>query len=367
MNTPLLPEPRERVRRLLTIFGGSPHSWREEWSPEEQRLIKTAIVIVPGGCYWARKTKFNGEYRGCTYCNFEPVIDEVTEGMRFRPLDYAEMVRQGLAEVGKNADKVCIFTGGSFAPRDIAIEGLLGMIDLVREHPTARHLLVESRPELLSDELVREFALRLGSKRLEIAVGFETQDDAVRNGRPGLGLNKGIVKKQLEAFVRMLLEAKVIPSAYVMLKPFERMSEEGAIVECLATISYCFEIGMEKVLLQATMPQESAKELTQAWKRGEWKPPAYSSIVRVIREMAHRGPIMLGHFDDIPPPFERPQGCSICTEKMSALFEEYRRSLNPKIFFAAPECACKRAWKCQSDTVPVAGGDTPFAPKKNAG
>lgn len=332
--------PAERVRRALVLLEGSPHSSREEWSPEEKRLITTAIIIIPGGCYWARKMRHGGEYRGCSYCNFEPVIDVITEHQRFRPQDHVEMVRQGLAEVGVGADKVCIFTGGSFAPRDIPETGLNGMLDLVAAHPTARQLMVESRPELLTRELVAGWQERLGEKRLEIAIGFETQDDDIRNGKPGEGLNKGMRRKLFEDAVRMFERLGVIASAYVMLKPYEGMNEEQGVRECLATIDYVFGVGIDKVLLQATFPQESAKELAAAWQRGEWRPPLLASIRHVLEAKAHLGPIMLGRFADIPPPLELPRGCATCSEPMMELFEEYRRTLEVSVFLRAPQCGC---------------------------
>lgn len=334
------PAPRERVRRALVLLEGSPHSEREEWSPEEHRLIKTAIVIIPGGCYWARATHHSGEYRGCSYCNFEPVIDQVTENTRFRVEDHLEMVRQGLAEVAEGAEKVCIFTGGSFAPRDIPEDGLLGMVGLVGAHPTVRHLMFESRPELLTREFLTACVERLGGKRLEVAIGFETQDDAIRNGKPGHGLNKGMPRALFEKGVRLIKEVGAVSSAYVMLKPFEGLSEREGIRECLATLDYVFAAGVDKVLLQATFPQESAKELAAAWQRGEWQPPLLSSIRHVLEAGAPLGPIMLGRFADIPPPLELPRGCDICTEPLMALFEEYRRSLDVSVFNRTPICGC---------------------------
>lgn len=339
-NPPVLSDPAERVRRLNVLLEGSPHSRREEWSPEERRLISTAILNIPGGCYWARKTRHGDEYRGCSYCNFEPVIDFVTEGVRFRDIDHVEMVRRGLVEVAIGADKICIFTGGSFAPRDIPEPGLNGMLDLIAAHPTARQLMVEARPELLKEALVAGWQQRLGSTRLEIAIGFETQDDDIRNGKPGHGLNKGMTRQLFEDAVRIFKRLGVIASAYVMLKPFEGMSEEDGLRECLATIDYAFGVGVDKVLLQATFPQESAKEMVAVWKRGEWRPPLLASVRHVLEAKQPLGPIMLGRFADIPPPLELPRGCEVCTEPMMALCEEYRRTLDVAVFDRAPECDC---------------------------
>lgn len=338
--------PEERVRRTLEVFGGSPHSSRVEWNPELRRLSTTAIAIVPGGCYWARKRMHDGEYRGCSYCNFEPVIDAVTEGVPFRGEDHVSMVANALREVGEGAEKICVFTGGSFAPRDIPLEGLLGMARLVAEHPTAKHMLVESRPELLTTEFLGEIKGVLRPDQvLEVAIGFETQDDRIRNGRPGLGLNKGMSRKMFERGVCAIVESGCIPTAYVMLKPYEGMTEAAGLAECIRTIQYVFSYWIRKVLLQVTFPQESAKELTAAWRAGRWKPARLWSVVQALRECRPLGPIMLGQFDDIPPPLALPENCPECTPAFLRALEEYRQTLSLDAFHALPNCSCRTDWE----------------------
>ncbi|MBP9748832.1 hypothetical protein KBD18_01375 [Patescibacteria group bacterium] len=341
MQLPILQDAAARVRTHDDTFGGPLHSSRDEWSHESGRLIRTAIILTPGGCYWDR----GDEHPGCTYCAFRTPIQDATGGQPFLGVDHIEMVRTGLALVADKADKACIFTGGSFAPRDISEDGLCGMIDLIAQHPTVQHLMVESRPELLTKAFIRQCIEQLRGKQLEVAIGFETQDDTIRNGRDTEGLNKGMHRDRFEECVRMLRAVDAIPSVYVMLKPWHRMTEAGAVTECIATIEYVFRTGAKKVLLQATFPQDNSLPLATAWRAGTWTPPTFASIAQVLTKTAHLGPVMLGRFDDVPPPIAIPSGCEMCTAPMTELFEQYRRTLDRGVLTEGPDCHCPNEWK----------------------
>ena len=202
--------------------------------PELASTTNIGFLLVPGGCKWAiGKPRAGMEKAGCTFCEFQGIIDDVVGKLPVNEDEFTGLVRAGMATFHDTAEVVRFFTGGSgLNPGEIPIGTMRELATLVAASPTIKILGVESRVQYIFPETLDIFQsiLTPAGKSLEVMIGFETQDDKLRNGPK---LNKGMPRPMFEQAVGTVLNADARMAAYVILMPVNGMGERGAIDECI--------------------------------------------------------------------------------------------------------------------------------------
>jgi radical SAM enzyme (TIGR01210 family) len=205
---------------------------------------------------------------------------------------------------------------------------------------------VESRVQYIVDETVAPLASILASKgkMLDIAIGFETKDDDLRNK----ALRKGMGRKQFEQAVRTSKRLGARVSAYVILMPVP-LTEGFAIQECVDSIRYAFEAGCDEVLLQARYSHYEDQKCPWLW-----------SILKVLNETASLGPVMLGRWEtELPEPTVWPKNCGACDAEVMKAIVAWRDGLQPSTIApeVLPTCECLATWAAQAaDATPPKRG-----------
>jgi radical SAM enzyme (TIGR01210 family) len=299
-----------------------------------EKIVTEGFVELPAGCSWAKK------HGGCRFCSFQKAVDGYTSGCEVGSGEFIDLFLLGHRLI-TGVEKVNVFTGGSFwdgvpqkAQRDIA--------RLMRDDPHVRQVNIESRPEFISSAKLTEIKALLGSTKLRVAIGLETQDDHLRNRV----LNKGMSRRKFEEAVDLLKERGCRVAVYVLLKPHKDLGEAEAIEEATKTIQYVKRCGVDVVLLQAMMVMPGS--LSDAWFRsGEFCPPWLWSIIEVIKETSHLLPVRLGKFEDSPSPVAVPSNCWRCDPVVNAALDQYRRTMEVAVLENAPTCSCRDTWQKQ--------------------
>lgn len=322
-----------QARDVLNMAIGAPiYATDRRLIPQLQREDDYGFILLPGGCKWAL------EHGGrCAFCEFQSAVDEAAGDLPFSHEEFMALFGAGFATM-QSMPMMNIFTAGSFLnPGEMPMRTQAAIAQAVADSPSAEILRIESRVQYMVEETIKPIAdiMNAAGKTLDIAIGFETQDDHLRNKV----LRKGMSRN---GFVRAVQEAKRLGarvSAYVMLMPVE-MEEGFAAQECAASIRFAFETGADEVLLQARYSQHEQTRCPWLW-----------TIAKVLQETAHLGPVMLGKWEgELPPPVVWPQNCSTCSAQVMEALAEWRKSLHPGTISEAtlPDCACKVDWAIEA-------------------
>ncbi len=298
--------------------------------PQLGRAGGYGFILLPGGCNWALQ-----EGGGCTFCEFQKAVDEVVGSLAIRHSEFIDLFQTGFAAM-QDADIVNVFTAGSFLnPGEIPPETQLAIAQAVAASSVSI-LRVESRVQYMRPEFIEPLVAALGpGQTLDIAIGFETLNDHIRN----VVLNKGMGRTGFMHAVKIAKAAGARVSAYVMLMPTEEIPEGEAIRECCASIRFAFETGVDEVLLQARYSERGGVPCPQLW-----------SILHVLNETAAFGPVMLGKWEnELPPPQSWPRNCPKCTPAAMKLLGAWRMGLDPKTIGEDlwPACACRSPWAAE--------------------
>jgi radical SAM enzyme (TIGR01210 family) len=296
-----------------------------------------AFILLPGGCHWAL------EHGGrCEFCEFQPLVEAAVQNLPFSHEEFVAIFTAGFATF-LEADIINVFTAGSYLnPGEIPLESQLAMAEAVAKAKRPSILRIESRVQWILEETVAPLVKALANgtdpdgnpKTLDIAIGVETQDDELRNKI----LRKGMSRKGLEQAIKLAKGLGARVSAYIMLMPVN-LPERYAVEECIESIRFAFDKGVDEVLLQAKYSVNPAIKCPKLW-----------SIVKVLRNTAYRGPVMLGKWEgELPQPEVWPKNCDICTPAVMNVLEAWREKLNLDTLDEEnlPDCECKQAWEAE--------------------
>lgn len=207
----------------------------------------------------------------------------------------------------------------------------------ISEEENIKMVVLETRPEFVSEEIINEIKEIIPNKTIEIAIGLELKDDYLRT----ICLNKGFSSNVFEKAAKIITK-KCNLRSYVMLKPLF-LTEAEAIENAIETINYAFDLGASTVSLEACTIQKYtlADYLSNI---GEYKTSWLWSIIEVIKRTAHRGKVIIGLFQFYPSPNKVPYNCDECSEKVLEAIKEYNRTLDVSVFDNL-DCNCKEEWK----------------------
>jgi len=316
----------------------------QKYDPIEKRTVSQLLQLFPGmGCVPWLKTKAEC----CPFCRLPagtrlavlgPDHEDHFEPWSIAEEDYFEMIDTSLAQEG-HIDKIACFNGGSFlTDREIPQSVRRYLYRRVGEHPTAKGLMVEARPEFVREAALKEAEERLNGKRLTIAIGLESTNDKTRNGP----LAKFIGWKSFTSALNLLHDRGHKSFVYVFLGA-PGLPEDEAYLDAENSVRQLTEMGVDHIALSCAFVPPGGR-LEEWYNAGRFRPPHLWTIAKLVEKAQSEGwPLTLGGFDDFPPPVAIPQNCGICDEAFHTHFDRFRRD-NRFDAAALPACNCCPEW-----------------------
>lgn len=348
----------ERSRHWLNLLAGETIYFTDHrYIPDLKRNGDHGFIFLPGGCAWALQ-----KHEGCTFCPFQKAVDDYVGNLPMSEKELIAMFEAGFKSLRYASDVINVFTAGSFLnPGEIPVPVQLYITRRIAKDSRARIMRVETRIPYVEKSLVKPIVSILKSygKTLDLAIGFETKNDWIRNKL----MRKGITKRGFENAIEQIHDLKAHASVYLMLKPHLVMGEGYALDQCIESIDYVFGVGADEVLLQALYISPGSPQMVTWKKENDFRPPWLWSIIDTLKATAHLGPVMLGRWDDeLPTPIDWPHNCGHCDLKVMEQLAVWRQSLNPKSFNQnhLPTCRCQKEWQREI-------GNTWDVPKKETG
>lgn len=325
-----------RKNALQRMDKQSPSDLAVSWSSEDllySGVGNAVFIILPTpGCAHALS-----ESGGCTMCSY--IADS--------PLE--KVSSQDLIKIFKNLMErhdikpktaVKIFVSGSFLnEEELPKEARDDILKMLNKEENVEEVVVESRPEYVTEKVLQECCSLLPDKLFEVSIGLESGSDYIKKYR----INKGFLNEDFERAVniikRMKADHKVTSKAYLFVKPI-LTSEKEAIEDAVASARYAEEVGVDRIsFCPATIHKGTLMEVL--WRRGSYRPPWIWSIFEIIKRVRSESkiPVIMdtSGFGTLRGPFN----CKKCNKKFKNLIIE--SNLNQTIPDEF-ECECKGRW-----------------------
>lgn len=310
----------------------APVDFREERFENENHR-RAVLFLLSNGCEWAIKSA-----NGCTMCGH---LAKQTRSLT--PLSTDDLISQFMGEFTRidfrNTPILNLYNNGSFFnDREIPEPARIRMLKEISEVDSIRMLVVESRPEFITERALEQIRALLPNVHVEVAMGLETMDDKKRM----ISVNKGFTLRQYDRAVQIIRKYHLYPRSYVLLKP-PFFSEKEGIEEAIRTTKHAFDTGTETVSIEACTYQKytlteylvdhSLYRLARLW-----------SIVEVVKKTHRLGNLVVGLFQFFPKPDYVPYNCPKCSDRLLEALKEYNRTLKVEAFEGL-DCECKKDWE----------------------
>jgi len=304
-------------------------SWSEKDIINKKTVDAFVIIFRTRGCSWALSS-------GCSMCGY-------FNDSLWKKVTGEDLLKQFNTAMQKynNEPFVKIFNSGSFfdekeIPKKIQTQILT---DLAK---TTEKISVESRPEYITNEKLKNVKKTIGSTSFEIGIGLETADDKIREK----SINKGFTFNDYKKAVETTRKNKFNVKTYVTVKPLF-LTEKEAINDCIDTVKKIKNttdtISFNPVNVQRNTLVE------YLWRRNQYRPSWLWSAVEILKEskkitkdvyvkcdVAGGGSIRGAH------------NCKNCDREVLNAISKFSLSQDEKVFNNL-SCDCYEKWLDQLD------------------
>lgn len=303
--------------------------FREVFSLTQNKIVNRLIVSLPGaGC------KYYKEHGGCTMCGFHQATKKYSFGLLYPSIFFKFIFEKALKLVPLyNISEVYIFNGGSFLnDKEIPLEFQSYIFKRLGKIKEIKVLFIESRVEYISETKLKMIYDLNPTLELIIAIGFESQDDYIRNKI----IRKGLSKIKFERTIALISKFGFKSASYVFLKPLG-LSEKEAYEEVQKTINYLLSLKVSELILSSAFVQKDTL-VYQEYLKGNFRPPYLWTVILLIEDIIKNNwPLSIGGFSDDPPPVAIIKNCDICSLKIYQIIDKFRQE---RILEQVPDCSC---------------------------
>ena len=258
----------------------SPAELSASWSSEDllySGVGNAIFIILPTpGCAHALS-----DSGGCTMCSY--IADSPLEKVSSNELiDIFKNLMERREIKPKTAVK--IFVSGSFLnEEELPKEARDEILKILNKEENIEEIVVESRPEFVTEEVLKECLELLPDKIFEVSIGLESGSDYIKQYK----ISKGFLNEDFEKAVNIIKslksDYKITSKAYLFVKPI-LTSEKEAIEDAVASAEYAEEVGVDRIsFCPATIHKGTLMELL--WRRRSYQPPQIWSILEIIKRV----------------------------------------------------------------------------------
>ncbi len=309
------------------IFGGVNHN-------------RAVIFLISNGCEWALK-----HGHGCTMCGH--LAKQVRRNSTISVDDHIQQFEKEFEKIDfVNYPLLNIYNNGSFLnDNEIPPEARREMMRKINTNPDIKMLVLETRPEFVTEDKVNEIKELIPKKHVELAMGLEMKSDFYRT----MCINKGFSLHQYDHAARIITKHLYLRT-YVLLKPLF-LTEKECIDHAIETIEYAFATGSTTVSLEACTIQDYTL-IKYFYDQGLYSTPWLWSIIDVVKRIKTPGKLLIGLFQFYPSPKTVPHNCSQCNERVMESIIQYNRTLDINGIDGIA-CQCKKEWRRELKEKPL--------------
>lgn len=310
---------------------------------EEDRLISEpgqALVIIMNsiGCEWAR-----GEYGGCSMCGYSnDTIEKITADDLIQQIDD---VLSRFSE--KKFQAVKLFNSGSFLDeKEIPIKAQEKIMQLINSLSNVTEIIIESRPEYVTDLALQRIQNQLQGKALEIGIGLESSNDFIRINN----INKGFLFSDFQKAVKIALKNNARVKSYLLFKP-PFLTEKEAIEDMIHSVLDSIKAGARSISINPLNIQGGTL-VFELWNNNLYRSPWFWSLREVLQTLWDRIKAE-GLEKDLDRILSDPSGagsnrgihnCKLCDKDFIKALKRYNLSQDPAEL-NINICQCFKLWE----------------------
>jgi radical SAM enzyme (TIGR01210 family) len=292
-----------------------------------------SIVLSSIGCAHARSDE-----GGCTMCSY--LLDGVNQNPTEEEIFLQFQTAISQLEKLSFPLSVKIYTSGSFFDQDeIPLIARNQILQAISVDDRIREVILESRPEYVTESVLSKIREILGNRLVELGVGLESSSDLVRF----VCINKNFNLDSFKESVMISKRYNIGTRAYVLLKP-PFMTERSALLDAQKTVTDAISIGVSTISLNPVNVQRNTL-VEDLWEKGKYRPPWLWSVVEVLR---HAHLISRGAVNIVCDPVAagKSRGTHNCGKCDSSIVDAIRKfSLNQDVkVLDNLDCDCKNLW-----------------------
>ncbi|WP_370575997.1 archaeosine biosynthesis radical SAM protein RaSEA [Methanomethylovorans sp.] len=328
LNTRVL-EIRQRQRIKLTPLDMPSAVWTGKDHVDGNVENTLTMIFRTSGCWW-------GKVGGCTMCGY------VYDSAHTSPSadDLVSQFRKAMVKASKfDRFMVKIFTSGSFLDeKEVPADARSKILSLLEEEVRVFKVVVESRPEFLTDESMKFCLAHLKDTLFEVAIGLETSSDLIRKH----SINKGFTFRDFTRAAEVAKANSVAVKTYLMLKP-PFISEKQALEDIVTSVK---EASAYSSVISINLCNVQKGTLIEyLWERGEYRPPWLWSIVEILKRTKQEFPHLTITSDPVGAGSKRgPRNCKECSGQVADAIRAF--SLSQDLHdLEGLECDCRHLWK----------------------
>jgi len=290
--------------------------WRDLDRFDGEILPVVTAIMRTKGCSWNR----------CVMCGY---FAEHADAERDDLKRQFEIIERSFPEEEEFALK--IFTSGSFFDeREIPENLRREILQRCSEHENLRRVVVESRPEFIKEDVLKESISIF--PELEVAIGLESSDDEVRR----ICINKGFTFQDFLRASETLKKCGAKLRVYLLLKP-PFLSERRAIEDVLNSIS---SIPWASTISINPLSVHRGTLVERLYWRGEYRPPWLWSVVEVLKNAEKKANIIS---DPTGGGSKRgAHNCGECDGDGLKEIKEFSLKQDESVF--QKDCRCREKW-----------------------
>ena len=290
------------------------------------------IILPTPGCAHALS-----QSGGCTMCSYiaESPLEKISSS-QLVDIFKTQIERHDIPP----KTLVKIFVSGSFLnEEEIPSKARDEILKILNLQDDVEEVVVESRPEYVTEEVIRKCCSLIPDKIFEVSMGLESSSDYIKEYK----INKGFSNKDFQRAVNVVKDLKsefnVTSKAYLFIKPI-LTSEKEAIDDAVASAQYAEDAGVDRIsFCPATIHKGTLMEVL--WRRGSYQPPWIWSVLEIIKRV--RCSVKIPVIMDTAGFGTRrgPYNCKKCNKKLkNMIIESNLEQSIPGEF----NCECKPKW-----------------------
>ncbi len=301
--------------------------WKEDDVIDGERVDAFVVILRTTGCWWSWQ-------KGCLMCGYNSASSR-----QVTPQHLLSQLAQA-SQRYKGEKMVKIYTSGSFLdPREVPLDIRAEVFSIFKG---ARRILVESRPEFITEENLQDI-----DRRAAVAIGLESANEEILKRC----VRKGFTVKDYTVAANFLRDARLPLRTYLLLKP-PYLTERAAVEDTIASIAYAAPLSESVSINPVNVQRDTVVDVL--WKKGSYRPPWAWSLVEVLRMGRRMTDTRLLSSPSGGGTVRGVHNCDHCDRKILDAVQRFSFSQDLE-HLEVPECGCRRHWSALMDLQDVLG------------
>ena len=303
-----------------------------------EQYVKRLVVFMRGtGCAHATATG------GCTFCGF---YNATNFGEKISDQDYLLQIKNVIEAktiIFSDYPIICLYNDGSMLNEtEISFDALVEILKMLESQDSVRKIVIESRVEDITEDKLSKIK-QITQKKIEIAVGFESANETIRD----LCINKNFSKEYFEKMRQLCASMEINMVPLLIIKP-PYLTELEAIHDYVESLVYLEQFQFERIDMELPTIEKDTL-VYELWQRNMYRPLWFWSVIKILRlsqKASLKTPLYISPPNYSVPSEVKTANCDRCDDQIYQAIEQFNRQGDVTIFDAI-ECSCQTTWQEQ--------------------